>query len=67
MLSLYSPQPARVEKLLARFDVPRTDEIVTAWDTFSEDHPGAAQRLEIAGMTIDDVIADLQKIGMYKG
>lgn len=67
MLSLYSPQPARVEKLLARFDVPRTDEIVTAWDTFSEDHPGAAQRLEIAGMTVPDAITDLQKIGMYKG
>ena len=67
VLSLYSPNIRRMEKLLARFEVPRTDEIVTAWDTFSEKHPGEAQRLEIAGMTVPDVIADLQKIGMYKG
>ena len=67
VLSIYSPQIARVEKLLARFEVPRTDAIVTAWDTFSEAHPGEAQRLEIAGMTVPDMIGDLQKIGMYKG
>lgn len=67
VLSIYSPRPARAEKLLARFEVPRTDKIVTAWDTFSEQHPGSAQRLEIAGMTVPDVITDLQKIGMYKG
>lgn len=67
VLSIYSPAISRAEKLMARFDVPRTDEIVTAWDTFSEQHPGSAQRLEIAGMTVPDAITDLQKIGMYKG
>lgn len=67
VLSLYSPDIRRVEKLMARFEVPRTDKLVTAWDTFSEAHPGSAQRLEIAGMTVPDMITDLQKIGMYKG
>lgn len=67
VLSIYSPEIHRVEKLLSRFEVPRTDKLVTAWDTFSEAHPGSAQRLEIAGMTVPDMIADLQKIGMYKG
>ena len=67
VLSIYSPQPAQAKKLLTRFEVPRTDKLVTAWDTFSEQHPGSAQRLEIAGMTVPDMIADLQKIGMYKG
>lgn len=67
VLSLYSPTLSRVEKLLARFDVPRADAIVTAWDTFSEAHPGSAERLEIAGMTVPDIIRDLQEIGMYQG
>nr|WP_302665906.1 hypothetical protein [uncultured Agathobaculum sp.] len=67
VLSIYSPQISRIEKLLARFEVPRTDAIVTAWDTFSEAHPGEAQRLEIADMTVPDMIGDLKKIGMYKG
>ena len=67
VLSIYSPQIARIEKLLNRFEIPRTNKIVTAWDTFSDAHPGEAQRLEIAGMTVPDIIRGLQKIGMYRG
>ena len=56
-----------VRELLERFGVTRTDRLVTAWDTFSKEHPGEAQRLEIAGQTVPDMIRELQKIGMYKG
>ncbi len=66
VLSIYSETVQRFEKLLARYDVTRTTKLVTAWDTFSEAHPGAAERLEIAGQTIPDMIKELQKIGMYK-
>ena len=67
VLSLYSPQPARFAKLLEKHGVTRTDQLVTAWDTFSEAHPGVAERLEIGGMTVPDAIAELTKIGLYKG
>ncbi len=67
VLSIYSPQISRFVKLLERFGVTRTGRLVTAWDTFSEEHPGEAQRLEIAGQTVPDMIHELQKIGMYKG
>ena len=67
VLSIYSPRIGRFAKLLERFGVTRTDRLVTAWDTFSKEHPGEAQRLEIAGQTVPDMIKELQKIGMYKG
>ena len=67
VLSIYSPRISRFVKLLERFGVTRTDKLVTAWDTFSKEHPGEAQRLEIAGQTVPDMIRELQKIGMYKG
>ena len=67
VLSIYSPRISRFVKLLERFDVTRTDKLATAWDTFSKEHPGEAQRLEIAGQTVPDMIRELQKIGMYKG
>ena len=67
VLSIYSPRISRFAKLLERFGVTRTDRLVTAWDTFSKEHPGEAQRLEIAGQTVPDMIKELQKIGMYKG
>ena len=66
VLSIYSETVQRFEKLLTRYDVTRTTKLITAWDTFSEAHPGSAERLEIAGQTIPDMIKELQKIGMYK-
>nr|WP_295945633.1 hypothetical protein [uncultured Agathobaculum sp.] len=67
VLSIYSPKISRFAKLLERFGVSRTSKLVTAWDTFSKEYPGEAQRLEIAGQTVPDMIKELQKIGMYQG
>ena len=62
VLSIYSETP-----LLKKYGMEPTGHLVTAWDTFSEEKPGAAERLEIAGQTVPDMIKELCKIGMYKG
>ena len=67
ILSLYSTQADRCEALLQRFGLTRTTHLITAWDTFSEQHPGSAERLEIAGQTVPDMIQALCAIGMYRG
>ena len=67
VLSIYSETVERFEPLLRQFDVEKTPHLVTAWDTFSEAHPGSAERLEVAGQTVPDMIRELCKIGMYKG
>ena len=67
VLSIYSETVERFEPLLRQFDVEKTPNLVTAWDTFSEAHPGSAERLEVAGQTVPDMIRELCKIGMYKG
>lgn len=66
VISIYSPNISRFFPLLAQFDVERTEHLLTAWDTFTEQTPGMAQRLEIAGQTIEDMITELEKIGMYR-
>ncbi|MDO4270907.1 MAG: hypothetical protein Q4C72_08305 [Eubacteriales bacterium] len=66
VISIYSPRLERFLPLLEQFGVAPTKHLVTAWDTFSGDTPGAAERLEIAGQTVPDMIGELQKIGMYK-
>lgn len=66
VLSLYSPQMPRLLPLLQQFGVTPTEHLVTAWDTFSEDEPGSASRLQVAGETVEDMIRALQKIGMYR-
>ena len=67
VLSIYSETVERFEPLLRQFDVEKTPNLVTAWDTFSEAHPGSAERLEVSGQTIPDMIRELCRIGMYKG
>lgn len=67
VLSLYSPEPTRFLPLMTRFELTPTDRLITAWDTFSEAHPGSAERLEIAGQTVPDMIQELTQIGMYRG
>ena len=67
VLSIYSETARRFVPLLKKYGMEPTGHLVTAWDTFSEEKPGAAERLEIAGQTVPDMIKELCKIGMYKG
>ena len=66
VLSIYSETAKRFVPLLKN----------TAWSRPTSCHrmgyvlrrkPGAAERLEIAGQTVPDMIKELCKIGMYKG
>ena len=66
VLSLYSTKLPRFFPLLQQFGVTPTAKLVTAWDTFSEAEPGSASRLQVAGETVEDMIKELQKIGMYQ-
>lgn len=67
VLSIYSETAKRFVPLLKQYGLEPTGHLVTAWDTFSEENPGAAERLEIAGQTVPDMIKELCRIGMYKG
>ena len=67
VMSIYSETAKRFVPLLKKYGMEPTGHLVTAWDTFSEEKPGAAERLEIAGQTVPDMIKELCKIGMYKG
>ena len=67
VLSIYSETAKRFVPLLKKYGIEPTGHLVTAWDTFSEEKPGATERLEIAGQTVPDMIKELCKIGMYKG
>lgn len=67
VISIYSPDVQKFEPLLNEYEIAPTNKLITPWDTFSEQTPGKAERLEIAGQTIETVIEELKKIGMYQG
>lgn len=47
-------------------DIPETDNLITAWDYFSQDNPGESERYEKDGKSIYDVVEILKEVGMYK-
>ena len=47
-------------------DIPETDNLITAWDYFSQDNAGESERYEKDGKSIYDVVEILKEVGMYK-
>jgi len=65
IISINSPKPANYIEFLKGYGLVQTDDLVTAWNTFSHEAPGEARRVEIDGLTIYDVYDELVKMGMY--
>ena len=66
VLSIYSETAKRFVPLLKKYGMEPTGHLVTAWDTFSEEKPGAAERLEIAGQTVPDMIKSCARSACIK-
>lgn len=66
IISLYSPRIERFAPLLEQYGVTETDTLVTAWDTFSEEHPGSLRLVDIEGETVLDAVEQLRQIGLYE-
>lgn len=53
-------------KVFNSFEIPETDNLVTAWDYFSQDNPGESELYKKDGKTIYDIVETLEEIGLYK-
>ena len=66
VVSIYSEIPERYAVLLTKYGLHKTDQLITAWDTFSQDYPGECRRICIDGLDTYDVADILKKQGMYR-
>jgi len=56
----------KYEKILANNNIKKVNKLVTAWDCFSESHPGESHLIVAEGQTIYDVVKILEeKAGLY--
>lgn len=53
-------------KVFHLFEIPQTDNLVTAWDYFSQDSPGESELYKKDGKMIYDIVETLEEIGLYK-
>lgn len=65
VLTLFSN---RIESYIGFFEghgIARVEKLITAWDTFSSEHPGDSYRYEENGMTVFDIPNSFKELGIY--
>ena len=65
IIDIYSKEPKKYFDFLKKYGLTQTNNLLTAWDTFTRETPGEVRRVEIDGIDIFDVYDELVKMGMY--
>ena len=64
---LYAKNPDKYIQLFEKYNISRTDKLVTAWDSFTPETPGKCERYyDKSGRDIYDIIVKLKEVGLYK-
>lgn len=66
LTAFYSSFPRRFIPFLKRYGLTETDNLITVWNTFSQETPGECRRVSINGFDVYDVAEQLKKQGMYR-
>lgn len=51
--------------LFHKNNIKRTENLVTAWDTFSREYPGRSEKIEINGKDVYSIVEDFKNWGIY--
>jgi hypothetical protein len=66
IVQFFGPLPNPFETIMAEFKIPRTERLVTAWDTFTRAAPGEKSRYCVGDGDIYSMIEDLMRNnGLY--
>ena len=66
VVKIVSPELESYDKFFQSLKIPRVNSLKTAWDTFSEENPGIAERVEIDGKTVFDLPNEYKDWGIYE-
>ena len=47
-------------------DITKSEQIVTAWNTFSQEHPGSSERIDTDGKNVFSIPEMFADWGIYK-
>lgn len=65
VLTIYSREIEKYDDFFDVHEVEKTDNLTTAWDTLSGDHPGVSEIYEVDGKTVYDIPEQFKEWGMY--
>jgi len=67
VMTIYASETQRYHDFFSKFSIPRTQPLITAWDTFDIDNPGICTlyKSKESGKTIYDIPQAFKEYGMY--
>ena len=65
VVSLYTKNKENFDGFFEKHEIPQVENLITAWDTFTQDAPGETSRVDTEGTSIYDIPDMLQEWGMY--
>lgn len=65
VLTIFSQSTEEYDAFFAVHQIEKTDDLVTAWDTFTQETPGVSERYETNGTSVFDIPKLFKDWGMY--
>lgn len=65
VVTIYSQQLSNYNEFFEAHGIEKVESLITAWDTFSDETPGQAERCDYKGKSVYDLPEELKDWGMY--
>ncbi len=65
VMTIFSRNAKQYREFFQAHNIPETDNLITAWETFTEETPGTAEWFEINGRTVYDIPELFKDWGIY--
>lgn len=65
MISLLADNVEKYTDIFNSHNIPRCENLVTAWNTFSDEMPGECDMINVNGKTVYDLPNELKSMGIY--
>ena len=65
VIIVLSDDTERYTGIFNSYNIPRCENLVTAWDTFSYESPGECSMINVNGKTVYDLPEELKNFGIY--
>lgn len=63
--TMFSKNEQAVRAFFGKHNIPATDKLITAWDTFDKEHPGVSSSYSVNGERIEDLVTYFGEWGIY--
>lgn len=64
--TIFSKQIEQYNHFFVEHEIPKTDNLITAYDTFTHDHPGKSELIKTNGRDVFSIPAQFANWGIYK-